>query len=303
MIKTLRITGILAVILAGGFFVFPVFFGVRGDEQVEEFLNSTGILEEFNRAKDGQESSQESQSFPLVKQAEAFARFLNPPQPTITTTPSISAQPTITQRPPMVSAKFALIGTCYYQSNPQQSLAFIDESGKGLHWIRQSDQVQHLIIEQIKDGFVVVRDGQRTFEINVEQRTQRRSLLEGASFTDTDIDSQLTSQPTSAITDVDRPRFISSTESATQISEEESAAFQKLIDKLRDLQKVVKSEKTDSTSKPEDKAALMEKLISDFKASRVSPEEARNLGDLGKTLNDINKDKDIVDEKNSKIEK
>jgi hypothetical protein len=39
MVKTLRITGVLAVILAGVFFVFPVFFGVRGDKQVEDFLN------------------------------------------------------------------------------------------------------------------------------------------------------------------------------------------------------------------------------------------------------------------------
>jgi hypothetical protein len=298
MVKTLRITGVLAVILAGVFFAFPVFFGVRGDEQVTEFLNSSSILERFNQAKSSQQSPDENQSSPLVKQAEAFAQIINPPQPALLA-PSLSPQPSITQRPSIVSAKFALIGTCYYQANPQQSLAFINEPGKGFHWVRQSEQVQHLIIEQIKDGLVVVRDGQRTFEIAVEQQKSRRSLLEGESVSD--IEGQFTSRPIDEISNGERTTFINPPEPSMQINDKESAALEELVNKLRDLQKSFKSEKTDSASKPEDKAALMDKLISGFRSSRVSSEEARNLGDLGKTLKDIDRDRE--NDINYKIEK
>jgi hypothetical protein len=148
----------------------------------------------------------------------------------------------------------------------------------------------------------VVRDGQRTFEIAVEQQTPHRSLLEGEEASLTDINGQLTSQPTGAITNIDRSRFTSSTESesTTQINKKESAALEDLVDKLRNLRRSFKSEKTDSAPKPEDKAALMDKLISDFKDSRVSTEEARNLGDLGEALKDIN---NMENDKNSKIER
>jgi len=79
MIKTLRITSFVAVILAVVFFVFPVIFGVRGDEQVEQFLSSPGVIEKFSKAKGDKDRRSESQISPLVKEAQAFALYLNPP--------------------------------------------------------------------------------------------------------------------------------------------------------------------------------------------------------------------------------
>jgi hypothetical protein len=60
------------------------------------------------------------------------------------------------------------------------SLALIDEPGKGLRWVRPSSKVGHLIIEQVKDGIVVVRDGQNSFEI-VAERPVKKSLLKAGS--------------------------------------------------------------------------------------------------------------------------
>ena len=79
MIKTLRITSIVAAILAGVFFVFPVVYGVRSDEKVDVFLKSPGVREKFENAADKAKTS-ESRVSPLVEQAEAFALYLNPPK-------------------------------------------------------------------------------------------------------------------------------------------------------------------------------------------------------------------------------
>ena len=179
MIKTLRITSIMAAILAAVFLVFSAAFGVRSDEQVEEFLRSAGAIEEFNKAKGEKIAKSRSQVSPLVKQAEDFALYLNPPPKPKPRRPAReSREPSVTPKPRAVSAKFTLKGTSYYPSHPELSLALIDEPGKDMRWVRQSGKVGHLIIEQVRDGLVVVRDGQRTFELAAE-RPEKKSLLKG----------------------------------------------------------------------------------------------------------------------------
>ncbi len=183
MIKTLRITSFVAVILAVVFFVFPVIFGVRGDEQVEQFLSSPGVIEKFSKAKGDKDRRSESQISPLIKEAQAFALYLNPPPKEIKTRPirKTPTTPSIPKPQGPVSAKFTLKGTSYYALHPELSLALIDEPGKGSRWVRQSSKVSHLIIEQIKDGLVVVRDGERTFELEPKRREERSLVIKGSS--------------------------------------------------------------------------------------------------------------------------
>src|SRR4030042_6455435 len=175
MIKTLRITSIIAVLLAIVFFVVPAVFGFRGDKQIEQFLNSAGAIEGFSQAKGEKGGDSQREVSPLVRQRELFALYLNPP-PKPTPAPSM---PEIRSEPrPMglVTAKFQLIGTSRHLLQPELSLALIDEPGKGLYWVRQSSKIGHLVIEQVRDGVVVVRDGQNTFEL-VAERPEKRSLI------------------------------------------------------------------------------------------------------------------------------
>ena len=281
MIKTLRITSIIAAILAGIVFVFPVVFGGRGNEQMEQLLNSPGAIEKFNEAQADKSVTDESQSSPLIKQAQAFALYLNPPKTELSTQRGVTPSP----RGP-VTAKFTLIGTSFYAARPELSLAFIDEPGKGWRWVRPSSQVGHLIVEQIKDGLVVVRDGQRTFELIAEKRPEKSTLLEGSS------PGAAGPRPTSATitsagADISTGWSPDQVGDTPQLTEERSAALEKLIEKLRSLQKDIKSDKTDLGADPEEKAKFMEKVISDFKATRVNDEEAEKLGDLGKELKDV----------------
>jgi len=81
MIKTLRITSIVATILAAILLVFPVIFGVRSGEDIEELLKSPGVIEKFNKTVGNKATKSGNETSPLVQQAGAFALYLNPPTP------------------------------------------------------------------------------------------------------------------------------------------------------------------------------------------------------------------------------
>jgi len=295
MIKTLRITSIIVAVLAAVFVVFPAVFGVRGDEQIEEFLDFAGSVEEFKEARGDEDKDIGDQSSPLVREAEAFALYLNPPAKLERA--AVPHRPTRLSRPAgPVSAKFELTGTSVYPLHPELSLALIDEPGKGLHWVRQGGKVGHLIIEQIKDGLVVIRDGQRTFEL-VAERPEKRSLLKGASPT-------LHRTPNGAIrakpawSASDRPdvsvrRRPPRSPADSAISAEEEAAREKVLAELEAMLMSIESGGADSqrplpaTSRGEENAAEIEGFVSDIKVMRVSAEEAEELDRLGRELGDI----------------
>jgi len=178
MIKTLRITSIVVAMLAVVLLVLPVVFGVRSDAEIEEFLQSPGAVDNFLAAKGQRPARDESQTSPLVKQAVDFARYLNPPPPLPPKTAPAAARSADQPAPPVaVTPKFNLIGTSFYASRPELSLALIDEPGKGLNWIRQGSTVGHLTIEQIKDGSITIKDSQGTSEMTVTVNQPWRSLL------------------------------------------------------------------------------------------------------------------------------
>ena len=299
MIKTLRITSVVAAVMAVAFFAFPAVFGVRGDEQTERFLDSASVIEKFKKLRGDKSAKGRSQVSPLVKQAEAFALYLDPPKPkTRITTPGGRPTPIVTPRPDVVSAKFTLIGISYYASHPELSLVLIDEPGKGLHWVRQSGKVGHLIIEQVKDGLVVVRDRQRTFEL-APKRAETTSLLKGkgAPSGKAGPRATLAVPATTASFLPAPPRLPAGTTASSakksgppQMSAEKSAAMEKLMSELQAVRDGAQSDKSGSKRSDEEAAALMGKLLSDFQATRISAEEAKRLDRLGEELKDVRQD-------------
>jgi hypothetical protein len=296
MIKTLRITIVVAAILAVIGFIFPVVFGGRSNERIEKFLNSPTVIEQFNKAMGNVAKASDSPSSPLEQQAEAFALYLTPHRPKETSTEGV-IRPVLQP----VTPKFRVIATTYYQAQPELSLALIDEPGKGLYWVRQSSKVGHLVIEQVRDSLVVVSSGKGTFEIAIEQKPQM-SLLEGASTVPKgasavpkEAGDQTVSKPpltTPDIIDAGVTRTISRPQQRYP-NTEKNAGLEELAERLKELKKSYKSDKTDSGPSAEEKAALMEKLISNFKSQRVGTEEAKKLGDLGKQLKDVGHDPNL----------
>ena len=183
MIKTLRITSVLAALLAIAFVGISVVYGTEDDPEVDELLKAPGAVEQFekNKGKDARDTSADAKS-PLVVAAESLAKLINPP-PTRVVRPPQSAGTKISRRPPKVApkkttAKFTVIGTCYSEI-PANRCAFIDEPGQGQHWVRESDKIGHLTIKEIKDGVVVVDNGQELEEIPVVEATVVSLLDDG----------------------------------------------------------------------------------------------------------------------------
>lgn len=290
MIKTLRITTIVAAILAGFLFVFPVFFGVRANEEAEQFLSSPGVVEKYKQANGNKQDGNDSQISPLVKQAEAFALYLNP-TPSPTRTAPIRQQQIIPPKPPKAYAKFSLVGTSVHTTKPEESLAFIKEPGKELFWVRPGSKVGHVTVEQIGEGLIVCRDEQGNSEqILAQPRQPELSLLEGplsaSARASTAVAGQLQAPTSSKATGGVTIR----TPPVPQISNEENAALDDLIEKLKALQSSSESDKTGSPGSNELDAAAMEKLISDLKSTHVDAQEAERLGNLGKELNGLQQD-------------
>jgi len=288
MIKTLRITSIIAAVLAGGFFVFPAVFGFRGDEQIKQFLNSPTAVERFRQASGQRGPGSKPQISPLVRQAGKFASYLNPPQPPKLKKPRTERQalPAIAKPEPSVTPKFKLVATSFYESSPEMSLALIDEPGKGQHWVRQSAVVSHLTIEQIKDGLVIVKGSKGPFELVVEKPPER-SLLAGSSPVPVGDESTSAPPAPQASHLPRRGTRITSDTPHPQLSPEErkeaELLAEKLFAELDAMRGGIESDKIDTGRG----TMLTEELFSGRGATRVSSEEAERLGDLGKELKDM----------------
>ncbi len=111
----------------------------------------------------------EAKISPLEEMAKEFALILNPPispEPvTLVRLPLIVPQPVI--KTPDVSAKFRLLSTSCYLSNPEKSLALVSEPGKGDHWIETGDHVGSFIVEKVEKGAIFYKDGNRSYKMNV----------------------------------------------------------------------------------------------------------------------------------------
>ena len=338
MIKTLRITSIIAVVLAAGLFAFPIVFGFRSDAEIERFLSSPTAIDRF-QAKDDKADASEGQVSPLVEQAKIFALIINPPKPLVPPKQQVLGpvvQQTIPEAPPppvapiISTAKFKVVATSFHESRPDMSLVLIDEPGKGLHWVRQGANVSHIIIEQIRDGSIVARGGERTYELGVEPRPPRKSLVMGSSPMPTGSGGQtipssfpIPAEPTTgSLPEADAGTTATA---VPQVSAEQMALMmEKVVGGLKGVPSDVATDKVDFDRSPENVALIMEKLIgslgttqrgaesekdgversgqkvpapaerllSDIEATRVGDEEAEKLGHLGQELEEVQEDAD-----------
>ena len=282
MIQTLRITSVVAAILAGVFFVFPVVYGVRSDERIDRFLKQPSVREKFDDVADNKAKAADSRVSPLVEQAEAFAMYLNPVKAKVQKA-SIEPKTTSISSKLSVTPKFKVFATSYCAENPELSLALIDEPGRGRHWVRQSSKVGHLFIEQVKDGFVVVKGGQETFELEIEKMPETISLTRTSPVSSL----RRGQNPlTSKSPDSDRTTIRRTTNIPQQLKRdsEDDEKMNQFVEKLKDLKKSSASDKTDSALSTEERAARIEELIAKFKSTRVSAEESKKLENMGEEL-------------------
>lgn len=257
MIKTLKITSILVVVLAVASATFPIFFAGGGDKETEDLLNTPSPIEKFRQAKD-KGSSGKDQVSPLVEQAKKFALYLNPPKPVKARAKTVAgklAQRSIPKPKSPVSTKFKLIATSYYASHPELSLALIDEPGKGYRWVRQSGKIGHLVLTEVENGRVVVSDGKNRSEL-IAERLPKISLLKSESLLGAESESLL------------------GADSRSQLKSSLASFAEKIA-----------SGEGHAPGHPEPTPQeSFDDILAKIAAMRVNLEEADNLRDLGKKL-------------------
>jgi hypothetical protein len=102
---------------------------------------------------------------PLVKQATAYAMYLNPPEPPA---PKEAPQPKKpVHRSLGTTPKFRLLSTTYYRSSPEKSLALVSEPGRGAHWIKKGERLGQFVVESVEKGAIVYRDGNQSHEMRI----------------------------------------------------------------------------------------------------------------------------------------
>jgi hypothetical protein len=296
MIRTLRITSILAVALAVTLVIFSVVFGVSSDEDIAKLLDEPNIIEKFNKSVGNKATRGADEVSPLVKQAGAYALYLNPPK--LKPQRVVKGRTDAIKRTPSATPKFKVIATSYYQERPEMSIALIDEPGKGYNWVRQSSKVGHLFIEQIKDGVVVLRDNNGTFELAAEQPPQV-SLLEGVPSVGSKEagDSGRTAAKTGAKVSA-KPPVKSAAYSGRAVprakklprapqfqkTDKEESAMDELAERLAQMQSSFKS---NPNLTAQEKAEMMNNLVEEFKAKRslmMTDEEKERIDVIGKAL-------------------
>ena len=289
MIKTLRITSILAAALAitiVGFFVFRIVYGVQSDEKIKDFLSSPGVIEKFKKAEGNRSKTSSGQNPPLVQQAQAFALYLNPP---VSKNTQVGRNATNISAQLKTTPKFPVIGISYYEGRPEMSMALIDEPGKGIHWVKQSTTVGHFFIEQIKNDLVIVKSGTETFKLAAEREpsNSKSPPQSNSSSVSKKPDNTVTSRIRTPLPSRSRS-IISRTPTKSpqpQENTDKSEKLEELYSKLKDIQ--ISSDKTDSEQSEEERAKQIENIISNFKTSYVSPEEAEKLENLGEQLKNL----------------
>jgi hypothetical protein len=306
MIKTLRITSVAAVVLAGivlASVLVPslVGFGVGGnggtkkivnmlapltrilpfgrdDEQVGKILNAPSAVDRFKEQHGDKDQSDQDTTPPLVKQAEVLADIINPKTAAPMQTPATSAR--IPERPvalpPPSSAKFSLVGTSYSASNPATSCAYVRLADNTYQWFRQGDQIAHYVVKEIRNGSVTCWDGSRNIEMPIEPVPDTASMLETGTALPIPAAPALRQPVVGKVPGPPMTQPVTSTQDlpSANLSNEDQEALGDLVNRLKELD-------TDPTNR----AAAANKLISEFRSSRVSAEEAEKLGDLGEELN------------------
>ncbi len=296
MVKTLRITGLAAVAFAGVVLasvlghVSLIHVDVPGSEKMEKLLASPGAVDRFRELHTGDDQTGLDTTPPLVKQAEVFKDIIDPKVVVREEAPKTSSRVpsgSAIKPPPVSTPKFTLLGTAYSLSDPNSSFAYIRSADNICQWVPCGSEIGHLMIKEVRESSVICWDGRSESELAIEAVPDRASLLEG----DGEIPPSAapeTSQPVeveAALPASDHPQQTNrpvspSLRTAPRLTTGEQRSLDDLATRLKRLQGPL----GDVQVADANRAAAIGKLMSEFKSSRVGPEEARNLESLGEDV-------------------
>lgn len=192
MIRTLKITTVLAALICVSLVGFVGAFGLKGDPDIEKFIAEPSFVDALKKDNSNVKDNSDEIS-PLVRQAQIFAKRINPPPPPKPVRPPDPPGPrppvpVVTKNPPPPSQppqprrqtpKFDVIALCRYEDHPDKSMAMLKLRAKGNKWYRVGENVEHLVLAEVTDDGVIMSDnGRRQYPITMKQTPSIvRSLL------------------------------------------------------------------------------------------------------------------------------
>ena len=191
MTKIVWAVALLVIFSAIVLVVLTATQGSGGDSQVIEILAHPSALNRWAEMR-ANEPDHPGPTEPLIAQARLLASYLIPPTPEW---PPVEPRPSI--RPPALARSatpvpyFRLCATSYYPSQPDKSMALIGElqnQRRAAQWFKAGSSLGHLVIQEIRRGAILCRDGDRLVEMCVPQQTVAAPLVQshGASLAQAD---------------------------------------------------------------------------------------------------------------------
>ena len=197
MLKTLRITSLIALVAAVCGVVAIGAIGLRGDSDILAFLDKPGVVDAA-KGDESDDTDPKDVESPLVTQSKLFALRIDPPpppKPKVEKTPEPVKPKEVVKRerpkskvvtPPgptvQVNAKFTLLGTVLCESDPTRSMALLQQSTGKQEWFRQGERIGHLDVQEVRDGSVLFsQNGRNSQQLFVPEKPKVKSLLKDAS--------------------------------------------------------------------------------------------------------------------------
>jgi hypothetical protein len=175
MIKTLYGMSVLALSSAGILLVLSVSQGLPAAGPQDS--PGPAAVERFSALHDAVGRNAQETAVPLLREAETFALYLNPPAPPATpATPQViprsqAVAPRALCQPPQVTPWFRLLATSYNRRHPEQSWALISEPGRKDRWVTGGEPLGRFVLESVGErGNIVYRDGSRSREMRIAVR-------------------------------------------------------------------------------------------------------------------------------------
>ena len=286
MIKTLRITSVAAVIFAAvvlasvlGFRRPTAFLhlnlGTGGDKQVEKILGGPSAVDRFKEKFGSKVPNSEDTTPPLVKEATLLEGIINPrdeAKPALRG--PLPPKPAPGIKPPVVSAKFELLGLCY-SSDAKTSLAYIRLPDGAFQWVGPGSEIGRLTIKEIRQSSIVCVDGGRDVEMPVVAPPETANLLEASnasaapepSLPRPTVGAKAAGSPVKPTVAASPKTASGTTLASAQISKEEQENLSQFGDRL----------KSAAGADSPDRDALNNKLISEYQSAQANPTEANKL--------------------------
>ncbi|MGE5296134.1 MAG: hypothetical protein ACM3VT_15025 [Solirubrobacterales bacterium] len=300
MVKTLRVTGVAAVLFAGLVLasvlgpVSLIHVNDKNDQRMKTVLDAPGAVDRFHELHGDGNTGGKNTTPPLVVQAGLLKDILDPKvvaPPATKDASTVAAGTTPRIKPPVVSAKFTLLGTSYSPSNPNASFAYIREDGAACKWVQCGQEIGYLTIKEVRENSVVCWDGSKESEIPMEVAPERVTIsgdevtISGAAAVVGQPVEVKTAAGSSRVTPK-RPATPSHQPpmAPPKVNAEEQQALSDLATELRKSQNIPDG----AGSVREAEQAAVDKAIAEFKASRVGPQETQKLENLDDEVSDGN---------------